>query len=62
MTDEEFENQVQHTSLMGTAMTELQRVLDPSHKAEFVIEAQEEEFLASTDSGDFPESGSPRES
>jgi len=47
---------------MGTAMTELQRVLDPSHKAEFVIEAQEEEFLASTDSGDFPESGSPRES
>jgi hypothetical protein len=58
MTEEEFKPEAQRASLMGSAITGLQRAIDPGHRVEYV-EAQKQIEADGTGSGDRPETGQP---
>jgi hypothetical protein len=59
MTEEEFEAEAQRASLAGSAITGLQKVIDPGHGVEYV-EVQKHQIEADgAESGDRPETGQP---
>jgi hypothetical protein len=57
MTDEEYEAEVQRSSRMGAAVTGLQKIIDPSHSAEYVQEQAQRLEADGANSGDGPEAG-----
>jgi hypothetical protein len=59
MTEKEFEAEAQRKSSMGNAMAELQKIVDPSHRVEYVQEEEERMEADGSESGDKPETGGP---
>jgi hypothetical protein len=57
MTEEEFEAEAKRASLMGAAVTGLQKVIDPGHRVEYVAEARQQVEADGAESGDKPETG-----
>jgi hypothetical protein len=57
MTEEEFEAEAQRTSHIGNAVSEFQKVFDPSHHVEYVQEERDRKS-ESAESGDPPKTGS----
>ena len=58
MTDEQFEAEARRSSAVGGTVAELQKILDPSHRVEYVQEQQERVEAEGAESGDRPEAGS----
>lgn len=57
MSEEEFEAEAKRSSLMGAAVADFQKFVDPSHHVEYI---QEQQFRVEADGaelGDKPESG-----
>ena len=57
MTSEEFEAEAKRRSPMGAAAAALQKVVDPSHRVEYVQEQKERAEAGVAKSGDRPETG-----
>lgn len=57
MTEEEFEAEAKRSSRMGGALMEFQKVINPSHKVEYVDECAKRLEADSAESGDPPEPG-----
>jgi len=62
MTEEEFEAEAKRSSAMGAAVSGLQKVIDPSHRVEYVEEQQQRLEADGSDLGDGPEAGKDRKS
>ena len=58
MTEKEFEAEAQRGSRMGGAVAELQKIVDPSHRIEYVQEQQESLEADGSKSGDKPKADS----
>jgi hypothetical protein len=61
MTEEEFEAEARRGARLAGGVAALQKVLDPSHKVEYAVEAKELEADAA-ESGDRPDTGPQRTS
>lgn len=58
MTEEEFEAEAQRSSRLGGTVAVLQKILDPSHRVEYVQEQRERAEADGAESGDRPETAS----
>jgi hypothetical protein len=59
MTEEEFEAEAKRGSPMGAAVGGLQKIIDPAHSSEHIVEQQQRIEVDRTNSGDQPKPGSP---
>lgn len=57
MTEEEFEADAKRASQIAPAIMGFQKVIDPSHRVEYVQEENEKIEAESAESGDRPEAG-----
>lgn len=57
MTEEEFEAEAKRSSAMGAAVGGLQKVINPTHSTEYIVEQEQRIEADRTNSGDHPESG-----
>ncbi len=57
MTGEEFEAEAKRSSRIGGAILEVQKMVDPGHKVEYVQVKEKHAEADSAESGDRPESG-----
>lgn len=57
MSEKEFEAEARRTSRMGGAMAELQKIVDPSHRVEYVQEEEERMEADGSEAGDKSETG-----
>ncbi len=55
MTEEEFEAEARRSSPIGAAVTGLQKIIDPGHRAEYVQEQKERIEADGAESGDRPD-------
>ena len=57
MTEEEFEAEARRSSAIGGAVAGLQKVIDPSHRVEYVQGQNERIEVDGAESSDHPDSG-----
>ncbi|HEX5426190.1 MAG TPA: hypothetical protein VFW94_21760 [Candidatus Acidoferrales bacterium] len=57
MTEEEFEAEAKRSSAMGAAVGGLQKIINPTHSTEHIVEQEQRIEAERTNSGDHPESG-----
>lgn len=57
MTEEEFEAEAQRSSAMGAAVGGLQKIINPTHSTEYIVEEEQKIEAVRTNSGHHPESG-----
>lgn len=57
MTEEEFEAEAKRSSMMGSAVADFQKFVDPSHHVEHIQEQQLRVEADGSELGDKPESG-----
>lgn len=58
MTEEEFEAEAKRASLIGAGVIGLQKIIDPSHRVEYVMEEKQRAEADGAESGDRPDTGS----
>jgi len=58
MTEEEFEAEAKRASLIGAGMIGLQKVIDPGHRVEYVMEEKQQAEADGAESGDRRDTGS----
>jgi hypothetical protein len=57
MTEEEYEAEAQRSSRLGAAVAGLQKVIDPSHRAEYLQEQARRPEADAAEQGDTPQAG-----
>jgi len=57
MTEEQFEAEAKRSSALGTAVTGLQKIIDPGHRVEYVQEEKVRPEADEAESGDLPAPG-----
>ena len=57
MTEEEFEAEAKRHSTIGAAVGSVQKIIDPGHSAEHIVEQQQRLEADRTNSGDRPKPG-----
>jgi hypothetical protein len=57
MTEEEFAAEAKRSSAMGAAVGGLQKIIDPGHSTEHIVEQEQRLEADRTNTGDRPESG-----
>jgi len=57
MSEEEFEAEAKRSSMIGAGVAGLQKVIDPSHRVEYVEEQQQRIEADDAESGDRPKTG-----
>jgi hypothetical protein len=57
MTEEEFEAEALRSSSMGAAMSAVQKIVDPSHRVEYVEQQKQRVEAEGSESGDKPTPG-----
>lgn len=57
MTEEEFEADAKRSSVIGAGVAEFQKVIDPSHRVEYIQEQEQRIEAESSEPGDKAESG-----
>jgi hypothetical protein len=57
MTEEEFEREAKRSSLMGAGVAEFQKVIDPSHRVEYIQEQEQRIEADGSELGDKPKAG-----
>lgn len=62
MTEEEFEAEAKRSSAMGAAVGGLQKIINPTHTTEHIVEQERRIEADRTNSGDHPESGPEEQS
>lgn len=59
MTEKEFEAEAKRSSVIGSAVGGLQKIIDSPHSTEHMIEQEQRLEADRTNSGDWPKPGSP---
>lgn len=57
MTEEEFESEAKRSSRIGGAMLEVQKMVDPGHRVEYIQQREKHAEAEKAESGDPPEPG-----
>ncbi len=57
MTEEEFEAEAKRSSAMGATVGGLQKIINPTHSTEHIVEQEQRIEADRTNSGDRPEAG-----
>lgn len=59
MTEEEFQKEADRVTMRGVGVAEFQRIVDPSHKVEYLQQRDKHVEAEEEDSGDRPKPGDP---
>ena len=57
MTEEEFESEAKRSSRIGGAMLEVQKMVDPGHRVEYIQQREKHAEAENAEPGDPPEPG-----
>ena len=60
MSEQEFEAEAQRARALSGAMGAIQKIVDPGHKVEFILQKDKKAEGDSSESGDRPEAGAKR--